>query len=106
MEEIRKLQEGLRSGEIKIEDILSSSDELRKMNVLVSHFSENVIEVFLEAPLLFMSDETSIYDFCSDDQDEKQILSLIEKVYSVDVSSIESGNLVEILRFIMTEKGN
>jgi hypothetical protein len=50
----------------------------------------------------FISDESSLWDFHTDETNETMI-ARIKKVYGVDVSEIESAKLPEILELIAKE---
>jgi hypothetical protein len=52
-----------------------------------------------------ISDESSLYDFTGlDEMELTDIQKIIEDVYDVDVSDIESGNLLEIFKRIHHSK--
>ena len=52
-----------------------------------------------------ISDESSLYDFTGlDEYDLNDIQKRIRDVYSLDVSDIESGNLLEIFEIIHNQK--
>jgi hypothetical protein len=61
--------------------------------------TEDFIQRVLELPWAFVSDESSLWDFHSDETNEV-LHGKIRGVYGVDVADLQSGNLAEILERI------
>ncbi len=58
--------------------------------------AQDFIHRVLELPWAFISDQSSLWDFHTEETSDA-LFAKIREVYSVDVSDIESGNLSEIL---------
>ncbi len=58
--------------------------------------AQNFIHRVLELPWAFISDQSSLWDFHTEENNDA-LFAKIHEVYSVDVSDIESGNLYQIL---------
>jgi hypothetical protein len=67
--------------------------------VLLDDFIHRVLE--LEGA--FISDESSLWDFHMD-MNNDELLARIKRVYSIDVSDIESGNIADILERIAAKR--
>ncbi len=52
----------------------------------------------------FVSDQSSLWDFHTDDTNDS-LNAKIREIYGIDVSDVESGNLAEILQRIATRRG-
>jgi hypothetical protein len=63
------------------------------------------IQRVLELEWVFISDESSLWDFHSDETNQS-LLKKIEDIYGVDVSDITSGNLADILERIAQFKAS
>ena len=75
----------------------ASSDELDRYWHVASRILEEVLGY--DPNGIFVSDESSLWDF-SRDEDISAYQNEIRKIFGVDVSHIESGNLVEISKHI------
>lgn len=75
----------------------ASQDEIAKLEHVAAQFFPAVLEMAYED--CFITDQSSLWDFHGDDTNEKYHRRIVER-YGVDVSDIESGNLVEILKRI------
>ena len=60
---------------------------------------DDFIHRILELEGAFISDESSLWDFHTD-MNNDDLLARIKWVYGIDVSDIESGNIAEILERI------
>jgi hypothetical protein len=58
--------------------------------------TQDFIHRVLELPWAFISDQSSLWDFHTEENNDA-LFAKIREVYGVDVSDIESGNLSEIL---------
>ncbi len=58
--------------------------------------AQDFIQRVLELPWAFISDQSSLSDFHTEENNDAQFAK-IREVYGVDVSDIESGNLYQIL---------
>ncbi len=68
-----------------------------------SELAEDFIRRVLNLEWAWISDESSLWDFHSSD-DNRALITKTEEVYGVDVSDIESANLSEILERIASSK--
>ena len=74
-----------------------SGDEIDKYWAVASRLIDEVLGHNPED--VFVSDGSSLWDFTGEDS-LKEYYDKIHQVFGVDVSHIESGNLVEISRFV------
>lgn len=70
---------------------------------LNQELSEDFIRRVLDLDWAWISDESSLWDFHTDQTNER-FLAKITEIYGVDVSDIESAKLWEILRKIESER--
>jgi hypothetical protein len=75
----------------------ASSDELRKYWNTAREFMGEIVGYDIDG--IFVSDESSLWDFLEGEDLSKYHAHTLEK-YGVDISDIESGNLVEIAKKI------
>jgi len=68
-----------------------------------SELATEFIQQVLDLPWAWISDESSLWDFHSDETNE-QLVGRIRAVYGVDVSDISSGNLADIFDRIKGRK--
>lgn len=76
----------------------ASTEKIKKNIDLLEDFLEKILEFKKDSPL-FISDLSSLYDFCFDGNLEKYFVK-IEKVYNKDVRFIKDGNIARILEAI------
>jgi len=79
----------------------ASSDRVSQYEDIAAEFFEKILE--LDYSECFISDESSLWDFHAD-EDNKEFEKKIESVYGIDVSDIESGNLVAIFQRISEKR--
>jgi hypothetical protein len=75
----------------------ASQEEIAKLEHVADQFFPTILEMAYEDCII--TDESSLWDFHSDDTNEEYHRRIREH-YAIDVSGIESGNLVEILKRI------
>jgi hypothetical protein len=75
----------------------ASGDELDRYWGVASRIIDEVLGFDPEG--IFVSDESSLWDF-SDDDSISEYQNEIQKIFGVDVSHIQSGNLVELSKYI------
>jgi len=78
----------------------ASTDGIDRYWGVVSRIIEEVLG--FESDGIFVSDESSLYDFESVG-DVVKFQAQIKQIYGVDVSTIDSGNLVEIAQKITSD---
>ena len=76
----------------------ASTEEIEECSDIVNDFLEKVLG-FDEEKAVFISDESSLWDFHREDSNEKYYKK-IKDVYGVDVSDIKDGNLLKIFKRI------
>ena len=70
---------------------------------------DNIARVFLEKILdmdynrIFISDESSLWDFCMSENDQKKYLKKVKQIFNLDISDLEDGNLIKIFQRISLE---
>ena len=82
---------------------LTSTAKVGRHEEIARDFLAQILD--LDFDRCFISDETSLWDFAMLETDES-FESKIEKVYGVDVSDIEDGNLVKIFARIAEGAGS
>jgi hypothetical protein len=85
----------------KVRPVESASQEKIGIN---QELSEDFIRRVLDLDWAWISDESSLWDFHTDETND-QLFARIFEVYGVDVSDIESAKLYEILDRIQAKKG-
>jgi len=64
---------------------------------------DDFIHRVLDLPWAFISDQSSLWDFHADGNNDV-LIAKIRDIYDVDVSDIETGNIAEILERISMER--
>lgn len=73
----------------------ASTDEIDQYSTIASDFFEEILEMDFDT--CFVSDESSLWDF-PNTSDKARVLELVKQTYQVDISDIETGNLVQIFQ--------
>ena len=77
----------------------ASQDRVSEQDELLNDFVHRVLDL----PWAFISDESSLSDFHTA-EDNDVLIAKIREVYGVDLSNIASGNIAEILERIAAER--
>ena len=75
----------------------ASQDEIAKLEHVAGQFFPAILKIAYEDCII--TDESSLWDFHGDETNDEYHLRILEH-YDVDVSDIQSGNLVEIFKRI------
>ncbi len=94
----------IRSGPFKGKKIeLASTQGIETFKEIVEDFMERIFD--FEPGEYLITDESSLFDFTGvDEMETADIYRKIRDAYNLDVSDIESGNLLEILTRIHKKK--
>lgn len=79
----------------RVEAVFAPTDKIDQYSAIVHDFFEKILE--MDYDYCFVSDESSLWEF-PNTSDKARVLELIEQTYQVDVSDIETGNLVQIFK--------
>ena len=69
--------------------------EIDQYSLIAHDFFQKILE--MDFDYCFVSDESSLWDF-PNTSDEARVFELIKRTYQVDVSDIQTGNLVQIFK--------
>jgi hypothetical protein len=73
--------------------------KIERYEYLFPRFYEKVLDMDYR-DIVFVSDESSLWDYVVDEEEFELYLGRIEEEYGVDVSEIEDGNLIKIFEGI------
>lgn len=74
---------------------LASTAEIDQYSIIAYDFFQKILE--MDYDNCFVSDESSLWEF-PNTSDKVRVFELIEQTYHVDVSDIQTGNLVQIFK--------
>jgi hypothetical protein len=107
LEELRKKFEQFKSSEpklprpgTKVPIKFAARERVSRHSELAKDFIKRILEI----EWAWISDESSLWDFHGD-QTNKALVEKIQRVYGVDVSDLESGNLADIFDRIRDSGG-
>lgn len=94
-EEVKEMQEKIKSGKIKIE--CAPQDKLEDLSSIAYDLVDNI----LDYPGAFITDLSMISDFTGGDEEEEEMfLEGVRLKYGVDVSSVLHEYIVDIAEYI------
>lgn len=75
--------------------MFASTNEIDQYSTIARDFFQEILEMDFDT--CFVSDESDLWDF-PNTSDKARVLELVKQTYQVDISDIETGNLVQIFQ--------